>query len=118
MIAMDQTLFELAVYKFGFAIIIFLTTGIPLIKIMERYRAEQKGIRFDRFCKLVNGLTVQQNGLPVLQQIAIVFELRQFREYHAITHRLLLQLKLMSPEMNKALLDEIERAIDYIEHQF
>ncbi|MES2154080.1 MAG: hypothetical protein V4510_03005 [bacterium] len=100
---------------------------VPLAWATSSYlsvkRQELRERRFAAFHQLIQKLVEPENpNLPMKldRQVAIVFELRNFKEYYPVTLRIFKGLREtwaeQGPERKRARLDaELELAIDYIE---
>jgi len=86
---------------------------LPIFKYLQEKRLEEKDKRFLNYHRLIDELAGGSGKDPMLdRQIAIVFELRNFKEYHPVTLRILTGLKQTwfnpeDPNKNKRLLEEI-----------
>jgi len=75
-------------------IIGFIGIVLPLISFIISKNKGQKQINFERFHeKLINILSNQKGEAGLDQQIAIIFELRNFPEYFPVIKRILTDLK-------------------------
>jgi len=71
----------------------FLSVVIPLAIFLFNKNKEQKQINFERFHKeFISGLSNQSKNIGLDQQVAIIFELRNFPEYFLVTKRILTDL--------------------------
>lgn len=67
---------------------------IPLAIFLISKSKEQKQINFERFHReIISGLYNRCGGLGLDQQVAIIFELRNFPEYFPVTKRILMDSK-------------------------
>lgn len=106
-------------------IISFFGIVLPLFVFLINKNREQKQINFDRFHKdLIRGLSNQDGNMGLDQQIAIIFELRNFSEYYPVLQRILSGFnndwkKRQENEPNlKRLILETEKTMDYMSKNF
>lgn len=72
-------------------IISFLGIVLPLAILLITKNKEQKQINFEKFHNnLMRGLSNQDSKLGLDEQIAIIYELRNYPEYYPVIKRLLL----------------------------
>lgn len=104
---------------FGF-VITFFGVILPFFQYIHQKRLEQKDKRFQSYHKLLDDLLGTNNpSLRLDRQVAIIFELFNFKDYHLVTLRILKGLKeswshLKGPDY-KRLIDEIDLTIKEIE---
>lgn len=112
--------------------IAILIAIFPIWQYFDGKKKEQRQIRFENYHnKLIAGLSNIKKGFGLDQQIAIVYELRNYPEYYRITKRLLEGYKerlendefsgLLLPSETKSrkrLVDEINLTIDFIKTPF
>lgn len=97
----------------GFGITI-IGVIFPFFQYISQKRLEQKDKRFQNYHKLLDDLLGSNNpSLRLDRQIAIIFELFNFKDYHPVTLRILNGLKESwndpnDPNKYKRLIDEIE----------
>lgn len=101
---------------FGF-VLALIASVFPIYQYFINKRLEQKDIRFKTYHRLIDELIGEQ---MLDRQIAIVFELFNFKDYHPVTLRILEGLKIhwsdsKNPTKNKRLIDEIDYTIKEIE---
>ncbi len=96
---------------------------LPIYKYLQEKRLEEKDKRFLNYHKLIDELVGGFGKIPMLdRQIAIVFELRNFKEYYPVTLRILTSLKqtwtASQDPKNNRLIDEINFTEQHIKsHQ-
>ena len=106
------------------AIIIGILVGYisiiqPIVGLTRSQNRINKEQRFKTYHELVDHFS-GANGTPKLdRQIAVVFELRRFKEYHPVTKRILtdwknLQLNATDQNQNR-LIEEINKTLSFIE---
>lgn len=111
--------------------IAILVAIFPIWQYFDGKKKEQRQIRFENYHnKLIAGLSNIQKGFGLDQQIAIVYELRNYPEYYRITQRVLEGYKerlendefaFLLPsetESKKRLVGEIDLTIDFIKKPF
>lgn len=68
----------------------YFTALLPLYKYLQEKRIEEKDKRFRNYHKLIDDLLGGAGkNLMLDRQIAIVFELRNYKEYYPVTLRIL-----------------------------
>lgn len=102
-------------------IIAFLGVVIPLAIFLISKSKEQRQINFEKFHKeVISGLSNQYKNVGLDQQIAIIFELRNFPEYFPVTKRILIDLKnfwklsVLDEESLRRLNKEADETINYM----
>jgi len=106
-------------------IISFLTIIIPLATFLISKNKEQKQINFERFHnKLMKGLANQENKTGLDQQIAIIYELKNYPEYYPVIKRILAyqidrwgKLLKTTPHIY-LLIDEAKETLNFIDKNF
>lgn len=119
---MEQNELEMWLKIIGI-IISFLAIIIPLYRYILDRSSKLKDARFITYHDLIKHLVEPENGkknLMLDRQIAIVFELRNFPDYHELTYRMLLGLKEqwdkpIYADRNKRMIQEINYTTRYIE---
>lgn len=91
------------------------------IKHLNLKSKELKFERYKMFHELIKGLiepSASGQSVPLDRQIIIVYELREYKEYYELLHRMLVGLRIQwnAPEF-KRLIDELDRTIKYIEDE-
>lgn len=106
-------------------IVSFITVVIPLAMFFISKDKEQKLINFEKFHKdLMYGLSNQAGTLGLDQQVAIIYELRNYPEYYSVSRRILLAQivrwneKLKSKPHYYQLIDEANRTIKFSQMSF
>jgi hypothetical protein len=76
-------------------LIAYFSLVIPILKFLQDKRKEERNKRFENYHKLIDALVGGQQGIQVMRdrQIAIIFELRNFKDYYPVTMRILSGLK-------------------------
>lgn len=74
-------------------IISFLSIIIPLAIFLISKNKEQKQINFEKFHKVLRALYNKDNEFGLDQQIAIIFEIRNFPEYFTVSKRIIMDSK-------------------------
>ncbi|OGB75125.1 hypothetical protein A2810_00615 [candidate division Kazan bacterium RIFCSPHIGHO2_01_FULL_49_10] len=75
-------------------VIAFLSVIIPLMTFLIGKNREQRQVRFEKFHKdLMRNLSNLAHEAGADQQIAIIFELRNFPEYYPVVRRILTDLR-------------------------
>ena len=83
-------------------IIAFLGVVVPLAIFLISKSKEQQQINFERFHKeIISGLYNRRGELGLDQQVAIIFELRNFPGYFSVTKRILIDSKEYWKLINK-----------------
>ena len=97
-------------------LIAYFSLILPIYKFLQDKRKEERNKRFENYHKLIDELVGGQPGRQVMldRQIAIIFELRHFKEYFPVTLRILTGLKTSWANSNQRLLDEIAMTEQYI----
>ncbi|WP_281525442.1 hypothetical protein [Alistipes dispar] len=115
---MEQTELEMWLKIIG-VIISFLAIIIPLYRYILDRSSKLKDARFITYHDLIKHLVEPEDGknnLMLDRQIAIVFELRNFPDYHELTYRMLLDLKEQWDQPTyKRMIREINYTTRYIE---
>jgi hypothetical protein len=101
-------------------IVSYIALILPIIKYLQDKRREEKNKRFENYHKLIKELVdANENGEnpKIDRQIAVAFELRNFKEYYPVTKRILEGLKNLWCEKQNAsrLIDEINLTLNYID---
>jgi len=101
--------------------------ALPIIWAVIQFilirRAEAKRIRFETYHSLVKQLVERENPdqpMRLDRQIAVIFELRNFKHYFPVTLRILKGLRTDwanygPPEKRARLMEELELAITHIQ---
>ncbi len=105
------------------ASIVSLLFGLlPLIWSVVSYihskKQELKQVRFEAYHKLIKQLVERDNpGLDLYldRQIAVVFELTNFKEYYPVTHRILIGLRKKWLESSSSARYPVNRLIEEID---
>lgn len=105
--------------------IAFLGVIIPLMTFLIGKNKEQQQTNFEKFHKdLINGLSNQEKSIGLDQQVAIIFELRNFSKYYPVIKRILVDLredwetqKEQYPKLVR-LIKETDETISYINKIF
>jgi len=93
---------------------------LPIYKYLQEKRLEEKDKRFLNYHKLIDELVGgSDKNLMLDRQVAIIFELRNFKEYYPVTLRILTGLRETwshpkSIDNSKRLLEEISLTEKYI----
>jgi len=97
-------------------LIAYFSLVLPIYKFLQDKRKEERNKRFENYHKLIDELVGGQPGRQVMldRQIAIIFELRHFKEYFPVTSRILTGLKTTWANSNQRLLEEIALTEKYI----
>lgn len=102
-----------------------LTVLIPLATFLVSKNKEQKLKNFENFHQfLIRGLANLDNKTGLDQQVAIIYELRQYPRYKPVVIRLLrAQLKRWKSELEvkphfQQLIEEAELTINYLKKNF
>jgi len=102
---------------------------IPIIWAAIQYilirRAEERRVRFTTFHNLIKQLVERESPNEpkhLDRQIAVIYELRNFKEYFPVTLRILKGLKsdwdsYGPPEKRKRLIEEVDLTIKHIERK-
>ncbi len=106
-------------------IISFFGVVVPLFIFLISKSKQQKQINFKRFHKdLIKGLSNQEGKIGLDQQVAIIFELRNFPEYYPVLRRILSSFKdnwekrrEKEPKLNR-LITETEGTMNYMNKNF
>ncbi|MBL7794762.1 MAG: hypothetical protein JNK77_20670 [Saprospiraceae bacterium] len=103
----------------GFGITI-IGVILPFFQYISQKRLEQKDKRFQNYHKLIDELVGAANTPKLDRQVAIIFELFNFKDYHLVTLRILNGLKESwsdpnDPDKYKRLIDEIDLTVKEIE---
>lgn len=89
---------------------------LPIKKYLQDKRLQEKDIRFHNYHKLIDELVGANNQTPMLdRQIAIIYELRNFKDYYPVTLRILKGLRSTWTNSHQRLIDEIDMTISHIE---
>ena len=96
--------------------IAYFSLVIPIFKFLQDKRKEERNKRFENYHKLIDELAGGQSGKQVMldRQIAIIFELRNFRDYYPVSLRILIGLKTTWKNADQKLLNEIILTEKYI----
>ena len=91
----------------------------PIVGLTRSQNRINKEQRFKTYHELVDHFS-GANGTPKLdRQIAVVFELRRFKEYHPVTKRILTDWKnfhlIATKQDHKRLIEEINKTLSFIE---
>lgn len=111
--------------EFAGIIITFLSVVIPLATFLVSKNKEQKQINFERFHgNLMKGLANLDKQTGLDQQIAIIYESRNYPEYYPVIRRILKyqmhrwKLLLNSKPQFKQLIDEAKETINFSSKNF
>jgi hypothetical protein len=110
----------------GTALGIILTL-IPIAWVSYQYvlikKEEERRVKFSTFHTLVKQLVERESAdqpMKLDRQIAVIYELRNFKEYFPVTSRILTGLRedwgptYGPPDKRKRLIDEIDLTLEYI----
>jgi len=97
-------------------LIAYFSLVLPIYRFLQDKRKEERNKRFENYHKLIDELVGGQSGRQVMldRQVAIIFELRNFKEYYPVTLRILNGLKINWAKADKRLLEEIALTEKYI----
>lgn len=97
-------------------LIAYFSLILPIYKFLQDKRKEERNKRFENYHKLIDELVGGQPDKQVMldRQIAIIFELRHFKEYFPVTLRILTGLKTTWANSYQRLHDEIALTEEYI----
>lgn len=115
----------------NYTVVISVVTGAfsivwTVYQYIDTKRREQNLKEFENYHKLIKELVqpeTTQKGEGIMysdRQAAIVYELRHFKRYYPFSYRTLLGLKeewSKGDEQYPRLLDELERAIDFLKEK-
>jgi hypothetical protein len=106
-------------------IISFFAIVVPLFIFLINKKKQKKQINFNRFHKdLIKGLSNQDGRVGLDQQVAIIFELRNFPEYYPASRRILVEFnnnwkkRQESEPKLKRLIAEAEKTMNYMNKNF
>lgn len=99
----------------------FFGAAIPLWLSVLSYITGKRDKRFESYHKLIDDLVGRDDGLPYIdRQVAIIYELKRFKEYYPITLKILTALKSYwrtAAQQNihiLRVLEEIDLTVDHI----
>jgi len=98
-------------------LIAYFSLVLPIYKFLQDKRKEERNKQFENYHKLIDELVGGQSGRTIMldRQVAIIFELRNFKEYYPVTSRILNGLKINWVNSDKRLLEEIALTEKYID---
>lgn len=103
--------------KFLGIVIAYLSLIRPIYKYFQDKRKKDRNKRFENYHRLIDELVGGQPGKQVMldRQIAIIYELRHFKEYFPVTLRILTGLRNTTwQSTDQRLIDEIILTVEYI----
>lgn len=108
----------------NWTILIAVATSIisglwTVYQYIETKKREQNLKEFENYHKLIKELVQPDgsNSMYIDRQAAVIFELTHFKRYYSFSHRTLLGLKEkwgQAPDQYPRLMDELDRAIEFL----